>query len=298
MTLGDYLLNTTSANFRNSVANTLNVNSRTFTDYMIPYYDFQASINNMVVYDAAITGWFAMSSEQYKKMREVIESSYDPIENYNMEEETEESTSGESWLTGDTNIITNEVNNYVTNLFNNYSSNSIDSGNTAGHSTSNSSDSRNTRENKSGNDVTAESKNYLTNYARQPFEGNYYDQNKQTVTENSQTNVGYGSSLAFNGNGVSNVATNDNSSYSSNSNVAGISNVTGSGDAQVDTTVYNNTSIVNDWNVNVNTTHKRHGNVGVTTTQQMIEAELQLRKFLLMDTIKDEIIKRYTIAVY
>ena len=45
-------------------------------------------------------------------------------------------------------------------------------------------------------------------------------------------------------------------------------------------------------------TSRIHGNIGVTTAQQMIEAELELRKMDIYNLIVKEFIKMFCLGVY
>lgn len=53
-----------------------------------------------------------------------------------------------------------------------------------------------------------------------------------------------------------------------------------------------------DYNNNENRTLKRHGNIGVTTSQQMIESELELRKKFFFEIVFRDIDHYLTLAVY
>ena len=59
------------------------------------------------------------------------------------------------------------------------------------------------------------------------------------------------------------------------------------------------TNTGNDLN-NTDSTHKgrTHGNIGVTTAQQMLEAELKIARFNLVKQISDVFIKEFCIMVY
>ena len=72
-------------------------------------------------------------------------------------------------------------------------------------------------------------------------------------------------------------------------------------------TDYDNTTTVDsDGTSNTTTTdnktiehHARlHGNIGVTTSQQMLEAELEVARFNLVDNITDVFLREYTIPIY
>lgn len=68
----------------------------------------------------------------------------------------------------------------------------------------------------------------------------------------------------------------------------------------------NTTTVENDGESNTKTKdnktiehHARlHGNIGVTTSQQMLEAELEVARFNLVDNITDVFLREYTIPIY
>lgn len=71
------------------------------------------------------------------------------------------------------------------------------------------------------------------------------------------------------------------------------------------TTTYGRTDTENiditektDYNNNENRTLKRHGNIGVTTSQQMIESELELRKKFFYEIVFRDIDHYLTLSVY
>lgn len=53
-----------------------------------------------------------------------------------------------------------------------------------------------------------------------------------------------------------------------------------------------------DYNNNENRTLKRHGNIGVTTSQQMIESELELRKKFFYEIVFRDIDQYLTLSIY
>jgi hypothetical protein len=48
----------------------------------------------------------------------------------------------------------------------------------------------------------------------------------------------------------------------------------------------------------MNDDHTERGNIGVTTTQQMIKEEREMALFSIYDTIADSFIKHFCIALY
>ena len=71
---------------------------------------------------------------------------------------------------------------------------------------------------------------------------------------------------------------------------AGTSNETNSGNSTENTSGTGESAITHSSRV--------HGNIGVTTTQQMIQSEREIVKFCMDDYIKDAVINRFCILVY
>lgn len=67
-----------------------------------------------------------------------------------------------------------------------------------------------------------------------------------------------------------------------------------------DATTTNNTNFTHDENENIDRefTRTEQGNIGITTTQQMINEEREVDKFNLMDYIIDSFKKRFCLLVY
>lgn len=105
-------------------------------------------------------------------------------------------------------------------------------------------------------------------------------------------------------NTLHNVSPYDTGAYVADSqDIANLNNQSATTDT--DTTTTNGTdsgtinNIGND-SSNTDSTHKgrTHGNIGVTTSQQMLEAELKIARFNLIKQISDVFIKEFCIMVY
>lgn len=133
------------------------------------------------------------------------------------------------------------------------------------------------------------------------------DQNQSTETSHDQSDES---------NGFENVRTDNlkekNSGTNRRQNVAFNSGLTDAEKNIVDGTVNNtgtqkhvenghkNTINDGDKSGNSSSTHtgRIHGNIGVTTTQQMIQSELELAKFNIYETIADSFVQEFCLMVY
>lgn len=302
MKLGNYFLNNISDNFINAVDTTLNVSTDCFRDYMIPYYQFDAILDDAEDFNKVLLGWFNQKAPQLAYIRKALEMEYNPIENYNSEEEETVNTNGYYNFHETNNYSVSALNNTGVNTANNFHTNTYNGGysNVASGGSSNSADGGSERVYKQGSDNTTGYNNSISNVDVSPYEGSYYNANKTVTNSNVASNIAYNTNVNTVRDLTSNssYSGNDNTSFASNVNtaVSGTENTVTNGILNTNGNYSLNTD--NTYNTQTKTSRKKSGNVGVTTTQQMIEAEIQLRKFLLMDEIKDDIIRKYTVAVY
>lgn len=119
------------------------------------------------------------------------------------------------------------------------------------------------------------------------------DRNLQSVTKNTGSD-----------NNLHNVSPYDSGTYVADSqDIANINNQSTTTDTGTMTTNGSDsgqvTNTANDSN-NTDSTHKgrTHGNIGVITSQQMLEAELKIARFNLVKQISDVFIKEFCIMVY
>ena len=78
---------------------------------------------------------------------------------------------------------------------------------------------------------------------------------------------------------VSKISPYDSENFNNNTSDSGTLSATG----ETTTTDENSNDLTNTENGKTNRTLSRHGNIGVTTSQQMLESELNLRKFNIID---------------
>lgn len=119
------------------------------------------------------------------------------------------------------------------------------------------------------------------------------DRNLQSVTKNTGSDTN-----------LHNVSPYDSGAYVADSqDIANINNQSETADTGTMTTNgLDSGTITNTGNdsSNMDSTHKgrMHGNIGVTTSQQMLEAELKIARFNLIKQISDVFIKDFCIMVY
>lgn len=121
--------------------------------------------------------------------------------------------------------------------------------------------------------------------------------NSKTDTESSSsssgTNTGTASNTAYNSDAFADTAKNVTSGSSTGSD-EGSSTTTSSSSETISETGESESSSSEDRTM----TTRTRGNIGVTTTQQMIQAQREVVSFNLLDVIEDEFIAKFCLAVY
>lgn len=119
------------------------------------------------------------------------------------------------------------------------------------------------------------------------------DRNLQSVTKNTGSDTN-----------LHNVSPYDSGTYAADyQDIVNINNQSETDDTgTIKTNGSDSGTVINTGNDSSNTdsTHKgrTHGNIGVTTSQQMLEAELKIARFNLIKQISDVFIKEFCIMVY
>lgn len=130
--------------------------------------------------------------------------------------------------------------------------------------------------------------------------------NKYTETENNTRNSKGNDTIKENasGNTTNNeenkVSAFDSNSYQPKNQVTGNSNSTSEGSSTVNRTLEDTGNRDVNGKNDVTRTHdsRVHGNIGVTTNQQMIASELELRMYNIYKTIAMEFEDEFTVSVY
>ena len=139
--------------------------------------------------------------------------------------------------------------------------------------------------------VNKMNRNYVEN--RNSSNSMRSDRNLQSVTKKTGTDTN-----------LHNVSPYDSGAYVADSqDVANINNKSETADTgAVSTNGTDSGTVTNTGNDSSNTdsihTGRTHGNIGVTTSQQMLEAELKISRFNLIKQISDVFIKDFCIMVY
>ena len=264
--LGSILLNTNLTFDDNSVFATGNDLCIFFGDYTMSTYVYnQGSISPSSDFVSNLTQYWNIRKSEYEKIKNAINAEYNPINNYSMEEkhtgtDTTASKNSGTDITTDTHTGTDTFSK--TGSIEN--AKGTTQTNTAGITATTTSAA-----------VEITSVNLVSAYDTSNFTN--HDKNTTSTPETTQTVANSGS---------------DTIAYSGKDTTT--NNLT-------DTTTYNNTnesSIKYGHTIDNTTTYdtllKRVGNIGVTTSQQMIESEYVLRlKHSLIELFLTEFIRNY-----
>lgn len=237
-----------------------------FGDYTMATYVYnQGSISPSNDFVSTLTHYWDMRKNEYEKIKTAITAEYNPINNYSMEEtHTGTDTTANKHTGTDVTTDTHTGNDTLEKTGNIENAKGTTQTNTAGIATTT---TNGQAEITSVNQVSAYDSNDYTNH----------DKNTTTSAENIQTVENSGK---------------DTIAYSGKDTTT--NNLT-------DTTTYNNILTSNikyghniDNTITYDTLLKRVGNIGVTTSQQMIESEYILRlKHSLIELFLTEFIRNY-----
>ena len=139
--------------------------------------------------------------------------------------------------------------------------------------------------------------NPIENYDRKEEWEDVGKSKENTTNKSNGNSTGYTSgSTSLNGVNDNKVSAYDSNGYQPESQNTNTSTGTDSSNTRTNT----NNSIVNDVDANSNLKHsgRIHGNIGVTTTQQMLESELSLSSWNVYEHITDLFIEEFCIAIY
>lgn len=237
-----------------------------FGDYTMSTYVYnQGSISPANEFVSSLLSYWDIRKSEYEKIKTAITAQYNPINNYSMEEtHTGTDTTANKHTGTDVTTDTHTGNDTLEKTGNIENAKGTTQTNTAGIATTT---TNGQAEITSVNQVSAYDSNDYTNH----------DKNTTTSAENTQTVKNSGAdTIAYGGKDTT------------------TNNLT-------DTTKYNNTLTSNTnygHNIDNTTTYdtllKRVGNIGVTTSQQMIESEYILRlKHSLIELFLTEFIRNY-----
>lgn len=217
--------------------------------------------------------------KKWEQALKVIELDYAPADNYNMVEEGTDNT-----ITSENNTIDNNSNETNTNTINNTTTST-------------------------GSDTTTYGKvddnNNTTTYGKKE------DIDENRTTEGTNNKYGINSNTAHADNNYTSTDTDNMTTTTSGIDTVTNKN-TSSGSDKIDRTISNtsensekgektNTNkITEDKSGSNNVIHHltRKGNIGVTTTQQMIESDIELWKWIFINDVVTDINKILTLSIY
>lgn len=236
---------------------------------------------------AAVTTWFATHARTFNKWGDALGISYDPLNNY---DRTEISSDDEFEVANRGEHVDRE-NNVITNQQSSAAENSESNGTTIGSDNSakktGTSGSTNTveSENKKNGDTTTESVS--------AFDTSSWSNSKKTEVNGSESN----SRLNAQNNAQAGTEDSISNTFNQNNDNAKSSNdVLNTG---MNTDLGSETTTGNENRTN-NKQHKLRafGNIGVTTSQQMLQSELDIALWNIYEHITDMFIEEFCVLLY
>lgn len=223
------------------------------------------------IFKTAIKYWSAAEVQNWNKLYDTTVLDYNPIWNKD-------------------GTVT-EIEKHVKN--NNYTD--VTDGKIADHSSTNGSQNTETsgNENTTGSQNTDASGNENTNTTNNTNEKDYvFGFNSENAAQSGQT--------VTDDSGSTNTDRSENTKSNSSANTDRSENTQSNSSVNTDATTTNNTNFKHDEKENIDREYTRteQGNIGITTTQQMINEEREVDKFNLMDYIIDRFKQRFCLLVY
>lgn len=223
------------------------------------------------IFKTAIKYWSAAEVQNWNKLYNTTVLDYNPIWNKN-------------------GTVT-EIEKHIKN--NNYTD--VTDGTIADHSVTKGNQNTETsgNENTNGSQNTETSGNENTNTTNNTNEKNYvFGFNSEDAAQSGQT--------VTDDSGSTNTDRSENTKSNSSANTDRSENTQSNSSASTDATTKNNTNFKHDEKENIDREYTRteQGNIGITTTQQMINEEREVDKFNLMDYIIDRFKQRFCLLVY
>ena len=223
------------------------------------------------IFKTAIKYWSAAEVQNWNKLYDTTVLKYNPIWNKD-------------------GTVT-ETEKHIKN--NNYTD--VTDGTIADHSSTNGNQNTETsgNENTNGSQNTEASGNENTDTTNNTNEKNYvFGFNSESAAQSGQT--------VTDDAGRTNTDRSENTKSNSSANTDRSENTKSNSSTNTDATTTNNTNFKHDEKENIDREYTRteQGNIGITTTQQMINEEREVDKFNLMDYIIDRFKQRFCLLVY
>lgn len=221
--------------------------------------DLETLYPNPDVLKGLIGVWSITQQYEWNKLYNTLTLQYNPIDNYDRTETREFTSQAAGNSTdGGTDTVTSADTGTDTATSADTGTNTVTSADT-------------------GTDTTSENSTDL-NQVKAFDSANFADKEKDTVNNSGSTTYG---------------KTNTNTAVFGKTNT----NTTNYGKTNTNTAIYGHTNN-NTFAKNDSENIRAHGNIGVTTTQQMIEQERLTAKFSLYQVILDEFKQRFCLLVY
>lgn len=257
----------------------------------------------------AIDTWSKKKVPVWDKIISTLNLEYNPIENYDRletwtdESEGETVTSGTSSSTSTREKTTEDTGSSETETSG--SSSGTESGTNSKTTSASVTDSMESSTQTTGSDTeTNESDSTVTNsvMGANPNEG-WADHDKSVSHDESEKHGSNSGLTETNTSSESSSSSTESGSSSGTSSgtTSGTSETTTSANGSENEEVSNSGSTTSNGTSSNSSTHtgRVHGNIGVTTAMQMIEAEIELRKkYNIMDIITNDFIDEFCLRVY
>lgn len=250
-----------------------------------PYYQSLPNLKKFV------HEWFAWNKTQFKRLADTLDLEYNPIENYDRYEDLNEQKDGtidfSSNRTGsETNAASkSDKENVSRETSQSETLSETDTGSLSETGTNTTSNTRTNTDSESNDTV-----NTKATYSSNTFHN--YDKSEIDISRSGEvTDEGKNS----NSNTASSKTTKTNENARTENVEDSRTNVTDVDETKSKTEEETNKNVSNETTVNTN---HIHGNIGVTTAQQMIEAEREVTKFDLYFEIARRFEQTFMMCVY
>lgn len=293
MTINDYIVLVGSNPFTNADFITNGyapINDSTFQSVLSDYISFNhgslnirytledSVINNPSILQNVIVNWYNSHKYQYETLYKTTLITYEPLQNYNRTEEVEDTTNktGTNDTTFGSRTDTSTTNN-TTNI------GAQDNTNTDNETTK--IGTINTETNSSTSKKGSESNEKEV----APYDAEtYYNQEKDTLSFTNRTDTN-----------TSETTTDARTDTRTNNSTEKIGARIDTTESSTSNTFGGHTDAINR-NENETYTHTSHmyGNIGVTTSQQMLQSEREVAYFNFVSIVAHDIIKLIAICIY
>ena len=240
--------------------------------------DFEVLYTNPEFMHLYIKNWFLRKNKTFEHWVAATNTNYNPLENYDRIEDYEDNTTG-------------SFNNTSSNNSNSSSSNTINitaEGAFKNTGSTNGTDTRNTTTNETLTDSMG-AQSSTDEHKVSAFDSSDYSPKDKTDTNNA----------AYTDTHTTESATNDSLTSANSSSDSGTnSNKTNTGASGSNETIESGSTSGTNTNKNTHT-GRIHGNVGVTTSQQMLDAEMKLWASIdVYKSIADLFVTDFCIMIY